>query len=200
MASPGPVAVHYLPRMRLGIDLDGVVANFTSGWMKFYNRQFGTDLVFEDSKKWNDLVDLTHFDDIDQFWEWSSNLEGRSLFWHLEPFPGAVEALHDLGADGHEIVILTQKPAFAIKDTHDWVRRHAIPSGEIHILDDKWAVDCDVYLDDGPLILPHLVSHRPNRVVCRYVRPWNQPVPGAVDVVDFDEFREVVDRRSQKLS
>jgi hypothetical protein len=25
-------------------------------------------------------------------------------------------------------------------------------------------------------------------------------VAGAVDVVDFDEFREVVDRRSQKLS
>jgi hypothetical protein len=186
--------------MRLGIDLDGVVANFTSGWMKYYNRQFGTNLIVEDSKQWNDLVDLTHFDNIDQFWDWSSDLDGRSLFWHLEPFPGAVEALQAMADEGHRIVILTQKPAFAIDDTHEWVRDHGVPASEIHIIDAKWTIDCDVYLDDGPLILPRLVAHRPDRVVCRFVRPWNRPLPGAVDVVDFDEFREVVLRRAQSLS
>lgn len=180
--------------MRLGIDLDGVVANFTKGWMHFYNREFGTELAVEDSRNWGDLVDLTHFADIDEFWNWSSDLDGRSVFWHLEPFPGAVEALREMEGAGHDIVVVTTKPAFAVEDTHEWIVTHDIPAKEVHILEAKWLVPCDVYLDDGPRILPRLVEHRPEATVCRYVRPWNRPLAGAVDVRDFDEFREVVDR------
>lgn len=178
--------------MRLGIDLDGVVANFTKGWMSFYNRDFGTELVVSDSKRWHDLVELTHFERISDFWKWSSNLDGRSIFWHLEPFPGALEAVNKLSDAGHEIVIITTKPHFAVQDTHEWIERHEISATEIHILEDKWLVPADVYLDDGPHVLPGLVRHRPESTVCRYIRPWNDPVPGAVDVRDFDEFRDVV--------
>lgn len=180
--------------MRLGIDLDGVVANFTRGWMSFYNRDFGTELSVEESRQWEDVVHLTHFADIDEFWEWTSDLDGRSLFWHLDTFPGAIEALHTLAGAGHQIVVLTAKPDFAVIDTHEWIKSNDIPATEVHILEDKWAVECDVYLDDGPHILPGLVRFRPESTVCRFVRPWNRPVPGAVDVHDFGEFREVVDR------
>ena len=178
--------------MRLGIDLDGVVANFTGGWMSFYNRQFGTRLVFEDATRWTDLVDLTHFRDIDDFWDWSSDLGGRSIFWHLDPFPGAVAALRDLAAQGHELVVLTHKPAFAEADTHDWIARQGIPATEVHILAEKWEVDCHAYLDDGPHILPDLVANRSDRLVCRYVRAWNRPVEGAVDVRDFEEYKALI--------
>jgi 5'(3')-deoxyribonucleotidase len=182
--------------MRLGIDLDGVVADFTAGWMRFYNREFGTELTSEDSQRWNDLVDLTHFADIDEFWRWSADLDGHSVFWHLEPLPGAIDALHALDRIGHDIVVLTTKPDFAIDDTHEWIQIHGIPATEIHILEDKWLIDCEVYLDDGPHVLPRLVAHRPGSLVCRYVRPWNRPVAGAIDVAGFDEFRELVDGRT----
>ena len=178
-----------LPGMRLGIDLDGVVAS-TAGWMHFYNLEFGTDLEESDSQRWNDMIRLTHFEDMSEFWKWAADLDGRSLFWHLEPFPGAVEALVELDEQGHEIVIITQKPRYAIRDTHEWVEIHGIRQGG-HIVD-RNEVDADVYLDDGPHMVPALVEHRPDRTVCRYVRPWNEPVPGAIDVHDFDDFREVV--------
>jgi len=181
-------------RMRLGIDLDGVVADFTTGWMRFYNRDFGANLAVEHSQQWGDVVNLTHFADIGEFWDWTSDLDGRSVFWHLEPFPGALEALRSLDDAGHDIVIVTTKPVFAETDTHEWIEKHEIPAAEVHILEDKWLVPCDVYLDDGPHILPGLVEHRPQSTVCRYVRPWNRSVPGAVDVETFDEFRDVVDR------
>jgi len=151
--------------MRLGIDLDGVVANFTQGWMNFYNRDFGTNLVIADSQHWGDLVGLTHFKHINEFWEWSSDLDGHSVFWHLDPFPGAVEAIRSLVDEGHQIVVITTKPDFAVNDTY----------------------------------LPGLVEHRADRTVCRYVRPWNSPIDGVVDVHDFDEFRDVVDQLT-KLS
>ena len=180
--------------MRLGIDLDGVVANFTQGWMNFYNRDFGTHLRFEDSQNWGDLVALTHFKTMNEFWAWSSDLDGHSVFWHLDPFPGAVEAVRSLVDDGHHVIVITTKPSFAKQDTHDWIERHRIPAAEVHILQDKWLIDADVYLDDGPHILPQLVQHRPDRTVCRYVRAWNTHVAGAIDIYDFDEFRELVDR------
>lgn len=180
--------------MRIGLDLDGVVANFTAGWMRFYNEQFGTSLQVADSTDWGDLVNLTHFGDIDEFWKWSSDLDGHSVFWHLDPFPGAVEAVQDLADAGHEIIVLTTKPEFAVEDAHDWISRHDLPAREIHILEDKWRVPCEVYLDDGPHILPALVARRPEAKVCRYVRPWNVPVDGAVDVTNFEEFQQVVDQ------
>jgi 5'(3')-deoxyribonucleotidase len=183
--------------MRLGIDLDGVVANFTKGWIDFYNRDFGTDLVVEQADSWDGIPSITHFQDMDSFWKWTSKLDGRSLFWHLETLPGAVEALQRLDEEGHQIVILTTKPSFAEHDTHEWIESKGIPASEIHILEDKWDVDCDVYLDDGPLVLADLVSHRPDRTVCRYVRPWNKPIPGVRDVHDFDEFRALVSSLDQ---
>lgn len=178
--------------MRLGIDLDGVVANFTKGWIDFYNRDFDAALDIAQATTWDGLTEITHFEDMDQFWEWSSALDGRSLFWHLEPFPGAVDALTELDAAGHDIVIVTAKPAFAVDDTYEWIESRGIPAAEIHILEEKWRVDCDVYLDDGPHVLPALLAHRPDRVICRYVRPWNTHLEGVVDIHDFDDFRALV--------
>lgn len=179
-------------RLRLGIDLDGVVADFTTGWMHFYNTAYGTELRVEDSVSWNGLIDLTHFNNMGEFWDWASDLEGRSVFSHLEPFPGAIEALNSLADDGHHIAVLTTKPDFAIHDTFEWLARYKLPTTEIHILEDKWRVECDIYLDDSPHVLPRLAEERPDSEVCRYVRPWNAPVEGATDVNNFDDFREVV--------
>lgn len=167
--------------------------------MNFYNRDFGTEFEFADSRQWNDLVELTHFRHIGEFWRWASDLDGRSVFYHLEPFPGAIEALHELRRIGHEIVIITSKPNFAIEDTYDWLEYHDVPHAEVHILDRKWTIDCHIYLDDGPHVIPALLRHRPDRIVCRYIRPWNHQVSGAVDVGDFDDFRQVVKEADSKL-
>lgn len=61
-----------MKRLRLGIDLDGVVADFASGWMWFYNPEFGSDLQVEDSVSWSGLIDLTHFQNMAEFWKSSA--------------------------------------------------------------------------------------------------------------------------------
>ena len=94
---------------------------------------------------------------------------------------------------GHDIVVLTAKPDWAVHDTLQWIADHRIPTREIHFTDDKHRVSCDVYLDDAPDQVHKLAARRgPDAIVCRFVRPWNQPVDGARDVRDWGEFRALV--------
>ena len=183
--------------LRLGIDMDGVIADFNHGWTWRYNRDFPNhtdeDLHPDHVVEWDAPLTLTHFGHMDDFWEWARTCaEGRSLFHGLEPYPGALEAIRGLALAGHEIVIVTTKPDFSIDDTHDWLDRHEVPLAEVHILDDKTEVECDVYLDDADHNLVALAEHRSAAMVCRYVRPWNSAVSGTVDVHHWDDFVNVV--------
>lgn len=178
--------------MRLGIDLDGVVADFNSGWISRYNDDFGADVAFDAVKAWNAIPSLTHFRHMGEFWKWAQDHDGHTLFRHLETYPGAVEALWQLARRRHDIVILTTKPPWAIHDTFAWLADHRIPTREVHILEHKWEVDCDIYLEDAPHNIENLVANRANRVVGRFVRPWNSPVDGARDVEDWKSFQTLV--------
>jgi uncharacterized protein len=180
--------------MRLGIDLDGVVANFITGWMLRYNLEFGASLSEEMVDHWDAAGDLTHFDDLSDFWTWAGGSgHGPTVFRNLEPYPGAIKSLEHLAAC-HDIVVLSMKADWAAPDTYAWISDHRIPTREIHLLRDKWQVPCDIYLDDSPYAVPGLVENRPDSIVCRFVRPWNEPVAGAVDVYSWEEFVSLVDR------
>lgn len=183
--------VYGLP-VRLGIDLDGVVADFNSGWVRRYNLDFGTELTTDDVQGWDGLHRLTHFRDMGDFWEWAKDHGGGSLFRHLEPYPDAVPALERL-SKSHELVILTVKPDWAVHDTFAWIAEHGIPTREVHLTEEKWRVPCDVYLEDSPYQIETIHLNRPESVVCRFVRPWNEPRPGVRDVADWDEFVGLVD-------
>jgi uncharacterized HAD superfamily protein len=180
--------------VRLGIDLDGVVADFNTGWTTRYNRKHGTALSAEMITEWGAMIPLTGFASMDEFWEWARNDEGRGLFHDLPPYAGALDALGRLAVD-HEIIVITTKPHWAYAETFSWLADHAVPASEVHITEQKWWVDCDVYLDDGPHNLEALQRERPDRTICRFVRPWNRSLPGVIDVPDWDAFVALVDRQ-----
>ncbi|MGI9579254.1 MAG: 5' nucleotidase, NT5C type, partial [Microthrixaceae bacterium] len=57
-------------RLRLGVDLDGVVANFNRGWIERYNRDFGGSVSEHEVVEWDSPVNLTHFGGMGPFWDW----------------------------------------------------------------------------------------------------------------------------------
>jgi len=178
--------------LRLGIDLDGVVADFNAGWIRRYNAEFDGDVPVDAVQTWDGLHTLTHFRNNREFWAWASGHGGGSIFRHLDTYADSVETLNLLAGAGHKIVIVTSKPSWAVHDTFAWLADRRIPTREVHVTEDKWKVACDVYLDDAPHQVESLVRRRPGATVCRFVRPWNDPIAGSVDVVTWSDFATLV--------
>jgi 5'(3')-deoxyribonucleotidase len=180
-----------LSGLRIGVDMDGVLADFNTGWMTRYNHDFDADLNASMVQKWDGLYTLTHFGSMAEFWAWAQG-DGVSTFRHAPPLPGAVEGIQRIGQK-HRVAIVSSKFDWAIPDSLAWLADHDVPAREVHFLWDKTLAKCDVYLDDAPHQLQELRDSLPDAVVCRMVHAWNHPMPGVVDVHSWEEFEAIVD-------
>lgn len=181
--------------MRLAIDLDGVVADFHKGWITRYNDDFNAAIPVDAVTVWDGLHLLTHFESMRDFWRWAEGGDRSSIFRGLTTYAGAVDSLNALSRQ-HKIVIVTQKPRWAVHDTFAWLSDNRIPTTEVHITHDKAGVPADVYLDDAPHHLVSIRNKRPGAHVVRMVRPWNAPVEGVHDAHSWSDFVEIVESLS----
>lgn len=181
-----------LSGLRIGLDMDGVLADFNTGWMTRYNHDFGSELDASMVTTWDGLHQLTHFESMADFWTWARG-DGHSTFRDAPALPGAVEGAKRI-ARKHRVVIVSSKFDWAIPDSLTWLAQHEIPAREVHFLWDKTLAGCDVYLDDAPHQLEDLSTGLPEATVCRMVHPWNEPMPGVTDVHSWPEFEAVVER------
>lgn len=137
----------------LGVDLDGVVADFLGGLKPVAAEWLGvpvdslTDDVSYGLEEWG----LQSYSDLHRF-----AVTQRQIFTVLKPLPGAPAVLRRLSQRGIHIRIITHRlfiehfHAQAVQQTTAWLEHHGIPYRDLCFMKDKAAVGADLYLEDSP--------------------------------------------------
>ncbi len=141
----------------LGVDLDGVVADFARGlkpvaaeWLGLAEQQL-TDEISYGFGEWG-LEAAGGYDALHRF-----AVKERELFLRLPPVAGAPAALRRLDTIPElRIRIITHRLYIhwfhkeAIRQTTEWLERHGIPYWDLCFMRDKAAVGANLYLEDSP--------------------------------------------------
>jgi 5'(3')-deoxyribonucleotidase len=140
----------------LGVDLDGVVADFYGGLRPIAAEWLGVPL---DSltptpgyglDEWR-ISSAGSYDDLHRF-----AVTQRNLFGELRPMAGAAVALRRLSQRAVRIRIITHRLYIkyfhqeAVQQTVAWLDHHGVPYWDLCFMKDKAAVGAHLYLEDSP--------------------------------------------------
>lgn len=177
-----------------GVDLDGVCADYTTGFRAIVAEELGVELeTLPLERSWD-------------FREWGLDEAGferlhhlavteRRMFRDLPPISGCAEALWRLSDAGIWIRIITHRlyvnwgHATAVSDTVSWLDRFGIPYRDICFLGAKPQVEADVYIDDASHNVRALRAT--GNPVIVFDQPYNRDMAGP-RAADWAEVEEMV--------
>lgn len=140
--------------MLILIDQDGVLADFEAGVNERWQQQFGENLPILPNERKNFYL----ADDLPQYREQIYEIfSSEGFFANLPPIAGAIDALHELLAVGHDVRICTA-PITAyrhcVAEKFMWVERYLGKEwiNRIILTKDKTWVRGDILIDDKPEI------------------------------------------------
>jgi 5'(3')-deoxyribonucleotidase len=143
-------------RFVLGVDLDGVVADFYGALRPIAASWLGvpveslTENVTYGLPEWK-LHRVGTYEDLHR---WA--VTQHNLFQAVEPIHGAGPALRRLSTKDIRIRIITHRlfikfaHRLAVEQTTAWLEKHGIPYWDLCFMADKGAVGADLYIDDTP--------------------------------------------------
>jgi 5'(3')-deoxyribonucleotidase len=170
-------------RFVLGVDLDGVCADFYGGLKPVAAEWLGVELAsLPDRVSWTLPewgVDQAPggYDALHRF-----AVTQRELFRRLPPMPGAPQALRRLSAQDVRIRIITHRlfikyfHQVAVRQTIEWLDFHDIPYWDLCFMREKAAVGADLYVEDSPENVARLRAQGLKTLV--FSNSTNEHLPG----------------------
>lgn len=141
--------------MKIGIDIDGVLADFTKSFNALVRAEFGIELPYPaPTWQWHREGGVTKQQD-NQLW----NIIKTTHFWAtLVPLPGAIEViqrLDQLSHDGHDVYFITSRPGKLAKfHTEWWLKSYGMNFPTVLVTSDKGPVvqglGLNIFIDDKP--------------------------------------------------
>ncbi len=143
-------------KLVLGVDLDGVCADFYGKMRETASEWFEcdiNDLTADVSYGFNEwgIENQEQYNSLHRF-----AVTQRDLFKRMDIIPGARKYLRKLSDEGYRIRIITHRlfihyfHAAAVKQTTEWLDTHAIPYWDLCFMREKDQVGADIYIEDAP--------------------------------------------------
>ncbi len=181
--------------LKIGLDLDGVLAETMDAWCKKANEEFGKALKLEDLTTWASwgLVGIPKDDFyriLDEVWEsWEE----------IPPTENNIaEKVSKIERFG-QIDIVTGRSLHTVEAVKKWLKHYKVEYDHfvrVRGWRDKVYLNYDVYIDDAPELMP-LISRRPLSWGILYDRPWNRDVvdmPRVLKAKNWDVIPELLQK------
>lgn len=136
---------------RIGVDIDGVIADSQPVIIEKLNQHFGKNYKLEDFIDFNPVkmfgIDRKELDNIIM----QRELE---IIEEAEPVPGAVETLKELSAGNKILLVSARTPAY-IDQTRAWLGKYQIPHDDLILLGQHDKRQCclnlcvDIFIEDN---------------------------------------------------
>jgi 5'(3')-deoxyribonucleotidase len=192
-------------KLVVGVDLDGCVYRFVDAMRHYAHRVDGVPLA--------SMGPVRSWDAMTAQWGWSDDefadryrraLHDGELFWHGGTYPGALEALGRIAADGHRVEVVTARVLderdrdLVHRATTHWLDRHGVRYHAVHLRHDKHRLAMDCAIDDAPHNVEALESagRRPFLID----RPWNRRADVRRRVHSWSEFADAVEALAHRAA
>jgi 5'(3')-deoxyribonucleotidase len=166
----------------LGVDLDGVVADFygalrpvAAEWRGLKTEDLTEDVSYG-LKEWG--ITGAEYQELHRF-----AVTQREIFFTQPAMPGAAAALRRLGYhDSIRIRIITHRlflkytHEMSVRQTVEWLEAYGIPYWDICFMKAKGEVGADLYIEDSPGNIKALQTA--NKDVLIFTNSTNKGVPG----------------------
>lgn len=155
--------------MRILVDMDGILVDLLTKWLRVYNEENDCLLRHEDIK----TFDVHRYVAIKPSAMYDI-IKRPGFFDDLEPHDGAIDALHQLKSMGHDVIICSS-PAGpdSARAKYEWVERHLGWNRRRVVLQhDKWNQAGDLIIDDKPSTLEEF--GRQGRYTITIDHPYNR--------------------------
>lgn len=107
--------------MKIGVDMDSVIADLIPPMVAFHNERYHTDLTVSSHSNYN-LSVVWKCDPTDVLFRIFEYYESPH-FDRVMPIKGAVEGINRL-SEKHELILITARPHRIEHKTHAWLQKH----------------------------------------------------------------------------
>lgn len=187
--------------MKIAIDIDDTLADFSPMFLKFYNKKFNTSFKVSDFARldWWNVLNIERGDILSVVYDFYKSDE----FMDIVPVVGAVGAVEKL-AKKHDLISVTARSKKVEKITNKWIENHFAANIEKIFMTDlhlfkknkmskgKICHDegVDILIDDLPKF--NTECHDNGIKTLLFDTPWNQEVENDKYLQRVKSWKEVV--------